>query len=432
MKMLVRCPRCSFSREVESEKATDRCTQCGYMVSSGPVVAEQVVKVDEPRRRMASMAGSPAQLENATRDLFRLSGGQSIPVEARVPAEKPKAAPAAAFARQPEPAPASGKKSESSVLFSLESLMKSAGGQKAPNEEVDQQLWNMQAETPLFGTSLDHALLTTPLDPPPGSTPMDSMTVSSRRPAGMRTSLLLGLGTAGAIVLAGVGWFVLRPSSTDSPGAALALETPAQERTATTPSKEPAATAVAAQLDEQKLPAPAADGQPGAEQATADQAAADKAASGEAASGEASGDKPGDDRSESAEAAGGKPAGNDKPAGSDKPATVASKPAAISTRSTKKPVPARASKPSAPFNVGAAKDALNAAAAKAASCSGTSGKGKVQLTFAPTGKVSSAQLTEGPFAGTPAGKCALKHFKAASVPAFAGTPQTVAKSFKVP
>src|SRR5262245_9958507 len=120
MKMLVRCPRCSFSREVESDKATDRCTQCGYMVTSGPVVAEQVVKVDEPRRRMASMAGSPAQLENATRDLFRLSGGQSIPVEARVPAEKPKAAPAAAAARQPDPGPLSGKKAESSVLFSLE------------------------------------------------------------------------------------------------------------------------------------------------------------------------------------------------------------------------------------------------------------------------------------------------------------------------
>ena len=78
------------------------------MVTSGPVVAEQVVKIDEPRRRMASMAGSPS-LENATRDLFRLSGGHSIPVEARVPApeQKSKLTPSA-FARQPEPA--SGRK----------------------------------------------------------------------------------------------------------------------------------------------------------------------------------------------------------------------------------------------------------------------------------------------------------------------------------
>lgn len=396
------------------------------MVSSGPVVAEQVVKVDEPRRRMASMAGSPAQLENATRDLFRLAGGQSIPVEARVPAEKPKAAPAAAAPRQPDPTPASGRKAESSVLFSLESLMKSASGQKAPSEEVDQQLWNMQAETPLFGTSQDHALLTTPLDPPPGSAAMDSMTVSSRRPAGVRTSLLLGLGTAGAIVLAGMGWFVLRPSSTDSPAAAQALETPTQERTAT-PSKEPATTtAMAAATGEPKVVGPAGSDTAGTEQPKG----SDEPAGTDKPAGETAGaDKPGDDKG--AEATGGKPAGEDKPA-AVAASSSSSKPTATPPRSTKKPPPPRATKPSAPFNVGAAKDALNAAAAKAGTCSGTSGKGKVQLTFAPTGKVASVQLTEGPFAGTPAGKCALKHFKAASVPAFAGTPQTVAKSFKIP
>jgi hypothetical protein len=75
---------------------------------------------------------------------------------------------------------------------------------------------------------------------------------------------------------------------------------------------------------------------------------------------------------------------------------------------------------------------LSTAASKAGSCGGTSGKGKVQLTFTPSGRVSSALLTEGPFAGTPAGKCALKHFKAARVPPFSGAAQTVAKSFKIP
>ncbi|MEY4546259.1 MAG: hypothetical protein RL685_2454 [Pseudomonadota bacterium] len=396
------------------------------MVTAGPVVAEQVVKVDEPRRRMASMAGSPAQLENATRDLFRMSGGQSIPVEARAPAAeiKPKVAPTAAASRQPDP-PASAKKAEASVLFSLESLMKSAGGgQKAPEEEPDRPLWNMQAETPLFGTSQDQALLTTPLDPPPGSTPMDSMTVSSRRPAGMRTSLLLGLGTAAAIVLAGAGWFVLRPSTTDSPAAAHALDAPAQDR-ANSPSKEPATAATA------PVVAPAVVGAAVVEPAGSHKPASDGTPTGEAMANGTQPDKPGGEP--------GTEPSRDKPAGDGKlaaatPATTAaaSKPSAAPPRSTKKPVPPRATKPSAPFNVGAAKDALNAAAAKAGSCSGTSGKGKVQLTFAPSGKVSAAQLTEGPFAGTPAGKCALRHFKAASVPAFAGTPQTVAKSFKVP
>jgi hypothetical protein len=245
---------------------------------------------------------------------------------------------------------------------------------------------------------------------------MDSMTVSSRRPAGVRTSLLLGLGTAGAIVLAGIGWFVLRPSDTDAPSAAQALESPPGERAAAL-SKEPAtATAVAPAAAEPKVVEPAGSDQP-----------KDKPASDEKpAGGEAAGsDKPADDK------AGADKPGNEKPA-DEKPVASTSKPAATPPRSTKKPVPPRATKPSATFNVGAAKDALNAAAAKAGTCSGTSGKGKVQLTFAPTGKVSSVQLTEGPFAGTPAGKCALKHFKAASVPAFAGTPQTVAKSFKIP
>ncbi len=396
------------------------------MVSSGPVVAKQVVKVDEPRRRMASMAGSPAQLESATRDLFRLSGGQSIPVEARVPAEKPKA-PTPVVSRQPEPAPASGRKAESSVLFSLESLMKSAGGQKAPTEEVDQQLWNMQAETPLFGTSQDHALLTTPLDPPPGSSPMDSMTVSSRRPTGVRTSLFLGLGTAGAIVLASAGWFVLRSSSAEAPAAAQSLEAPAQEHTATL-SKEPPATPdgepKAAGNDEAPGAKPAAD-QADGDKAAVDEAAVDKAAADETA-------EKGDGKQAAADGDKGDDADGDKGDDADKPvAAKRSSKSSTSPRSTKK-APPRATKPSAPFNVGAAKDALSAAAAQAAKCSGTSGKGKVQLTFATSGKVSSVQLTEGPFAGTAAGNCALKYFKAAKVPAFAGTPQTVAKSFKIP
>ena len=134
-------------------------------------------------------------------------------------------------------------------------------------------------------------------------------------------------------------------------------------------------------------------------------------------------DKPAGDEDNTAASA-------DKPSSSEKPVVASSSKAP--PRSTKKPAPRATAKASAPFNVGAAKDALNAAAAKAGTCIGTSGKGKVQLTFATTGKVSSAQLTEGPFAGTTAGKCALRHFKAAKVPPFAGTPQTVAKSFKIP
>jgi hypothetical protein len=204
------------------------------MVTEGPVVAEQVVKIDEPRRRMASMAGSPAQLENATRDLFRLSGGQSIPVEARVPSAelKPKGSPAAAkqavAAPQPDPNPASERKKEASILFSLESLMKAApASEKA--EQPDEHLWNMRAEAPLFGTAQDHALLTTPLDPPPRSAAMDSMTMSSRRPNGVRLwPLLLAVVGGCGVILAAAAWIVLKPPPAQH---AATLEAPV-ERTA--------------------------------------------------------------------------------------------------------------------------------------------------------------------------------------------------------
>jgi hypothetical protein len=381
------------------------------MVTSGPVVAEQVVKIDEPRRRMASMAGGPSQLENATRDLFRLSGGHSIPVEARAPAAelKSKVAPSAA-AKKPEPEPASGRQKEASILFSLESLMKAATPSEKP-EAPDQQLWSMQAETPLFGTSQDHALLTTPLEPPPRSTAMDSMTMSSRRPPGMRMlPLLLAVVGGCGVILAGAAWFVLKPAA--SHAAAQSLEAPPAERSAVTTPEERAAPALA----------------PPTTTTTTTTAAATGAMPASSAAGvEAKAEPP-----EPLVAAAKEP----KPsAGSDEPVPAAAKPSAVATRapsSAKKPLP-RATKPvaAAPFNVEAAKNALNAAASQAGSCAGAAGKGKVQLTFALSGKVSAAQITEGPYSGTPAGKCALKHFRSAHIPAFSGSPQTVSKSFKI-
>jgi hypothetical protein len=87
-----------------------------------------------------------------------------------------------------------------------------------------------------------------------------------------------------------------------------------------------------------------------------------------------------------------------------------------------------------PFDKSAAKTALNSAAAAAADCGqgGAPGKGKVQLTFANTGRVANVEIVEGPFSGTAAGKCALRQFRAARVPSFSGAPVTVSKSFKIP
>jgi predicted Zn finger-like uncharacterized protein len=95
--------------------------------------------------------------------------------------------------------------------------------------------------------------------------------------------------------------------------------------------------------------------------------------------------------------------------------------------------PAEETKP--PFDTSAAKAALEAASASASSCKsddGPTGRGKVQVTFAPTGRATSASVIEGPFGGTSVGGCVAKIFRGAKVPAFSGDAVTVSKSFTIP
>jgi predicted Zn finger-like uncharacterized protein len=88
-----------------------------------------------------------------------------------------------------------------------------------------------------------------------------------------------------------------------------------------------------------------------------------------------------------------------------------------------------------PFDMSAAKAALEGAASSAGSCKsadGPTGRGKVQVTFSPSGRVTSANVVEGAFGGTPVGGCIAKLFRSAKVPAFSGDPVTVAKAFTIP
>jgi predicted Zn finger-like uncharacterized protein len=88
-----------------------------------------------------------------------------------------------------------------------------------------------------------------------------------------------------------------------------------------------------------------------------------------------------------------------------------------------------------PFNTDAARAALSAAASQAASCKtsdGPTGSGKVQVTFVPSGRVTSANVVSGPFGGTSVGGCIARTFRKARVPKFSGDAQIVAKSFKIP
>jgi predicted Zn finger-like uncharacterized protein len=87
---------------------------------------------------------------------------------------------------------------------------------------------------------------------------------------------------------------------------------------------------------------------------------------------------------------------------------------------------------SAPFDRGAASGALGGV--NVASCKrpdGPTGPGHVQVTFAPDGSVSTANVDQPPYAGTAVGGCVAGKFRGARIPAFAGSSVKVGKSFVI-
>ncbi len=86
------------------------------------------------------------------------------------------------------------------------------------------------------------------------------------------------------------------------------------------------------------------------------------------------------------------------------------------------------------FNKGAAIAALSSAASASSGCKrpgGPTGSGKALVTFAPSGRVTSANVTGGSFGGTSVGGCVASVFRRAKVPPFGGGPVTVSKSFTI-
>lgn len=87
---------------------------------------------------------------------------------------------------------------------------------------------------------------------------------------------------------------------------------------------------------------------------------------------------------------------------------------------------------SAPFDRGAAAAALGSI--NVASCKksdGPTGSGHIKVTFSPSGTVQSAVVDQPPFAGTAVGGCVAGKFRSAHIPAFAGAPIPVGKSFVI-
>lgn len=87
--------------------------------------------------------------------------------------------------------------------------------------------------------------------------------------------------------------------------------------------------------------------------------------------------------------------------------------------------------PSGPFDRAAAGSALTESAAQASSCrkeGDPSGVASVVVTFAPSGRVTSANVSGPPFAGTATGGCIAATLRKARVPAFEGERVTVSKT----
>ncbi len=242
--------------------------------------------------------------------------------------------------------------------------------------------------------------------------PADSVAATARtspkareRDEGKTISPVVWLALGGAALFAG-WWFFLRtpkPSEPLSPPestvATAATEAPVRPETpATTQTEEPAAaTPEPSDSAETKPDVPAADQHPSEP--------TEKPAS------ETPAEKPS--------------------AASEKPSEPSEKPA----EPTEKPAePDKEVALAAPFDKGAAVAALNSAAGAASACrkeGDPSGTATVVVTFAPSGRVTSANVNGPPFAGTPTGGCIASTMRRAHVPAFTGDYVTVSKTVTI-
>jgi hypothetical protein len=86
------------------------------------------------------------------------------------------------------------------------------------------------------------------------------------------------------------------------------------------------------------------------------------------------------------------------------------------------------------FNAKAAKLAIDRIVPRLKGCKQPGeppGQATVTVTFAPTGRVSSAQVTTTRYAGTRTGSCITQRLREARVPEFTGAPVTVKRSVAV-
>jgi predicted Zn finger-like uncharacterized protein len=335
-----------------------------------------------------------------------------------------------------------GARNESSVLFSLDALKagivsspqtsaaKPAPGRKgapvAPRKKLE-DLMSTAAPMPLtvgstsgpLGMSTNQALLTAPAPPPPKPEPKP-VVISSVPPAApgtaapaapayvpppkKKSSKLVAIGAiVGIVAIGGIAAAVFAGGKKEVTVASASVNEPTPA--VPTPSA----------VEPVKTPeSPPADTKPAEAVASASAAPTTPA--------EAAPTTPGNTATKNVVAANTNTA---KPTDKKEP----------TKKEEKKPEPAaQASSGNGGFNKGAAIQALSVAASQATICKkpdGPTGTGKVTITFAPSGRATTAIVSGGSFGGTPVGGCVSNVFKRAKVPPFDGDPVTVSKSFTI-
>ena len=310
-------------------------------------------------------------------------------------------------------AKATGARNENSVLFSLDALKSGLGGatkaapsasgpgKKAPAPPAKRLEDLMTIDAPpmqAIGGGLllsgNEALYTAPAPPPPKPEPKPVAVASfaggevyvppRRSKVGLIVGIIAGIGvvgTAGAVVALKFAAHETPPvASTEPSKAATAPSAPAVSASAVA-SAAPSASAVASAA-------------PSVVASAAPTPAVGKVAVGSAASKSAS------------------------------------------EKTEKKPDKPEPAQPaiSGSFSKDAAVAALSVAASQATVCKrpeGPWGSGKCLVTFAPSGRVTTANVTGAPFAGTPVGGCVANVFRRAKIPSFSGDAVTVSKSFTI-
>lgn len=275
--------------------------------------------------------------------------------------------------------------------------------------------------------------------PAPSSRPADSprerknvvapATKSVPPPAPQKRS---GLAAPVLLALAAVAGFLIWKRSAPPSSATVASEQAPKVTAAAEPAPQPAAvTPVAAPPTSEATPPTALAGvtaTPPADDVTFETTPTKAAAAPAAAH-----DKPATvaPTTESSPPSGSKPA---EPAKAPVAAAPKEEPAPAVVKEEPKPEPSPPAEPAGPFDRAAAAAALTSAAGQASACrkdGDPSGVASVVITFAPSGRVTSANVSGPPFAGTPTGGCIAAALRKARVPPFDGDRVTVSKTITI-